>query len=94
MLRHSTTRSLLLIDEFGKGTSSIGEYADKAAGCLSFLSPSYYHKYIFIDGVSLLTAVIRDLLNRTTLSTTSSALVNASPKVTYIVHIEYLFVFI
>ncbi|KAJ7784480.1 DNA mismatch repair protein MutS [Mycena metata] len=76
-LRNSTARSLVLLDEFGKGTLSTGSYAFFLPGlvpsscqssiltCVA-LVPSPFSSFLslFLDGAGLFCAVLKHLLNR------------------------------
>lgn len=72
-LRNCTPRSLLLLDEFGKGTLSTGPYSPcllsiAAAPCSSPISQIAYRSsllFVFgIDGAGLFCGVIKSLLAR------------------------------
>ncbi|KAJ7819398.1 DNA mismatch repair protein MutS [Mycena olivaceomarginata] len=73
-LRNSTARSLILLDEFGKGTLSTGSYSfllgsvlfpnydsncDVLSRCVLFFS-----SWLFSDGAGLFCGVLKHLLNR------------------------------
>ncbi|KAJ7935731.1 DNA mismatch repair protein MutS [Mycena leptocephala] len=73
-LRNSTARSLVLLDEFGKGTLSTGSYL--SSSWLRFLLPHSdsdcnvlsfrvcFCPWLFLDGAGLFCGVLKHLLNR------------------------------
>lgn len=58
-LRNCTERSLLIIDEFGKGTNSVGQW-----GIFLPCMGDYWFRFIIADGAGLFVGLIKHLVTR------------------------------